>query len=265
MNKKGKRWTQDDIDYLENAWGVYSIKTISKNLKRTVAAVKLKAGRIGLDDARNNYNGITISQLSKALNIHYGILMNWKKKYGFPVKEKVFAESMSVKVIGYEDFWKWAEQHKEMIDFSRMEENILGPEKDWVKVKRNADRIRKLHIPKPHNTPWTKREIGLLKGLIESGCSYPELQRHIQRTEGAIKRKLLDIGIKYRPERLPNHNKYTEKEIQYILQALKEGRSFEEMAETLNRSALGIRGKLERMGYKFKNGVPYKDEKGEVV
>ena len=70
----------------------------------------------------------------------------------------------------------------------------------------------------------------------------------------------MDLGIRYRPERLPNHNKYTHEEVQYILKALREGRSFEEMAEKLNRSALGIRGKLERMGYKFKNGVPYKEE-----
>lgn len=35
----------------------------------------------------------------------------------------------------------------------------------------------------------------------------------------------------------------------------------EEIAAELGngRSALGLRGKAERMGYKFKNGVPYKE------
>lgn len=261
MRRNGKTWTFEEISYLEDNWGKRSTKAIAKKLRRNTNSVRLKAYRSGLGDARFNFDGITMNQLAVALNLHHSTLRNWEEKYDFPVRVKVFTESMKVKVITYQNFWKWAEFNKEMIDFSRTERGFMGSEPDWVETKRSADQIRKMHIPQPHNTPWSKKEIGLLKGLVETGSTYSEIQRHIQRTEGAIKRKLFELGVKYRPDRLPNHKKYTTEELEYIENAMNEGRSFEEMAEKLNRSALGIRGKVERMGYKFRNGVPKKVEK----
>ncbi|MFA1819025.1 hypothetical protein ACDX78_02275 [Virgibacillus oceani] len=48
---RGKKWSQEELDYLEDRWGVVSIKGIANKLGRSVNAVKLKAQRTGLDDA----------------------------------------------------------------------------------------------------------------------------------------------------------------------------------------------------------------------
>ncbi|MCK1996815.1 hypothetical protein MPH47_06165 [Psychrobacillus psychrodurans] len=254
-------WTLEELDYLEDSWGKYSIKSMAKKLGRSIEGVKQKAIKIGLDDARTHYDGITISQLSQAIGIHYSIVMNWVIKYDFPMKTKVFAIEHKVKVVTYKDFWKWAEPNKEMIDFSRFDKGTLGEEPVWAETKRNADKMRKVYIPKSHNTPWSKAEIGRLKSMVANGSySYPDISLHLKRTEGAIKRKLLELDIKYRPERMDNHRKYTQEETTYLIKALEEGRSFEEIAHKLKRSALGVRGKAERMGYSFKNGVPVRKE-----
>lgn len=258
---KARRWSDEDIEYLESSWGAVSIKGIAKKLGRSINAVKLKAQRIGLDDARTHYDGITVSQLSSVLNTDYGTLKNWIKSYSFPAKKKTFAVENKVLVVAYDDFWKWAEDNKHMLDFSRLERLSIGPEPEWVEEKRKADQLTKLHTPKPHNTPWSTGDDARLKWMLQQHrYSYPEIANEVKRTQAAVKRRILDLGLKERPVRLPNNRKYTEKEEKQLVEMLEKGYCFEEISERLDRSAFGVRGKAERMGYKFKNGVPYKSD-----
>ncbi len=255
---RGKKWSEEELEYLEDKWGVVSIKGIAKKLNRSVNAVKLKAQRMGLGDARSHFDGITVSQLSLVLNTHYGILKNWIKLYDFPARKKVFAAENKVLVVTYQDFWKWAKENRHMLDFSRFERLSLGPEPKWVEEKRKADQIKKLHVPKPHNTPWSKDDDEKLKWMLNQfKYTYPEIAEELKRSQAAVKRRILDLGLKQRPIRLPNHIKYSPEEERLLIDLLEKGYCFEEIAVRLNRSALGVRGKAERLGYKFKNGVPY--------
>ena len=54
---------------------------------------------------------------------------------GLPVKEKK-VRRCKFKVVDIEDFWKWAEQNKSLLNFSKMQPYCFGAEPDWVKVKR---------------------------------------------------------------------------------------------------------------------------------
>lgn len=150
----GKGWTQKEVDYLEDSWGVVTLETIARNLGRTKNAIKLKAYRMGLGDPLLHFDGISINQLSKVIKIQYGILMNWIKRYDFPAEQKRFVNN-HYWVITYEDFWNWAKENKNMIDFTRFDRFALGIEPDWVSKQRRIDFIRKEHAPKPHNTPWS--------------------------------------------------------------------------------------------------------------
>lgn len=259
--RKGKRWTEEEVAYLQDKWGSININTIAKNLNRTVLGVKLKAQRLGLGNPLTHIDGITIHQLSESLNTQYSIIKNWIKKYDFPAKRKRLTNKQFVWIVTYEDFWNWAEKHKQMIDFSRIERLSIGPEPEWVEEKRKADQLTKLHVPKPHSTPWSKEEDEKLKWMLRQfKYTYPEIAEELQRTQGAVKRRILDLGLKERPIRLYNHIKYTPDEEKMLVEMLEKGYCFEEIASRLgsHRSALGVRGKAERMGYKFKNGVPYK-------
>lgn len=254
-----RHWTKEEIEFLEERWGSHSIKSIAASLGRSINAVKIKAFRSGLIDARFSYEGITLNQLALAINVDYKNLRHWSKLYGFPVKKKVFAKESRVRVVHYDEFWEWAKENKQMIDFSRMEPNILGPEPEWVKDKRNADLIKKTKIKKSHNHAWSAEEDGILKGMLHAyQYTYPEIAQRLNRSEGAVKRRIRDLGLKSRPVRLNNMVKYTPEEEKLIIQLLDKGYCLEEIASRINKSALGVRGKLERLGYKFKNRVPIK-------
>lgn len=249
--RRGATWTREEVEYLEDRWGVASIKAISKNLGRSINAVKLKAQRIGLGDARYHFDGITLNQLMTALDKSYSSSVSWIKKYGLPVKTKIFANEHRVKVISYSEFWKWAEQHKELLNFSKMEVGILGSEPEWMVEKRRADMMRSQKTKRAEK--WTVREDQLLRQMVsQKGMTYPKLASFFNRSESAIKRRLHDLEIKLRPERLNNHIKYTLEDVRKLIDMAQSGYSYETIAQELGKSALGVRGKLERMGFDFK-------------
>lgn len=264
MNNR-RHWTKEEEIFLEDKWGVVAIDGIARILKRTVSSVKNKSQRIGLGDPLTHIDGITISQLSQVLNKHYGTLKNWIEKYDFPVRRKRVTLEKRVLYVDYNDFWKWAYENKQMLDFARLERLSLGPEPDWVEVKRKADEIRLLHRPQPHNTAWSNNDDNKLKWMLERNrYTYPEISDELKRSEGAIKSRIRDLKLNMKPVRLNNHNGYSAEEVKKIKKMVSKGFCFTEIAKRLdnNRSASGVRGKLERLGYKFKNGVPYK---GEVI
>src|SRR5699024_4637563 len=262
MMRYRRTWTKEEVNYLEDKWGVIAIDSIASNLNRSVSSVQNKSQRIGLGDPLTHIDGITISQLSQVLNKHYGILENWIKKYNFPARQKRVTLEKQVSFVYYNEFWKWADDNKQMLDFARLERLSLGPEPDWVEVKRKADEIKLIHRPQPHNTAWSKSDIENLKFLLKRNkYTYPEISNELKRSEGAIKRKISELNLNMKPVSLNNHNPYSEDEVVKIKKLVNKGYCFTEIARRLNnnRSASGVRGKLERLGYKFKNGVPYKE------
>ncbi len=243
-------WTKDEVDYLQDQWGVTSIKGIATRIGKSVNAVKLKAQRIGLGDPRMSFEGITVNQLAKALNREYSVVKAWIERYNMPVKKKLFCQEARVQVIGYETFWTWAEGHKELLNIAKMEPGTIGPEPGWAKVKRKADQLRSQKTQQ--SVDWTHAEDQRLAQILKTEITYPELALMFNRSEASIKRRIQDLNLKLRPVRLNNFIKYTPNEVEKLLRMAQEGYSYETIGQTLGRSALGIRGKLERMGFDFK-------------
>lgn len=251
-----KKWSPEELEYLENSWGSTSIKGIARKLGRSFNAVKVKAQRIGLSDPREHYDGLTINRLAELLNVDHSIIITWINRNGFPAKYKVFAMSAKVLVVTWKDFWKWAEKNKQAIDFSKVEEGYLGPEPDWLAEKRKADQLRNMRVKK---SPWTKEEEAILKQMLNAfQYTYSDIAKRLHRSEAAVKRRILDLGIKQRPISKGNHIRYTNEEVEQLVSMYAKGYDIDTIAHRLNKSALGVRGKLERMGYRFTNGVPTK-------
>ena len=88
-------------------------------------------------------------------------------RYGLPVKWHVVKKNR-FRVIDIDAFWKWAEDNKSILDFSRFEKYGLGAEPDWVDVKRKAD-YKKLQLHGQHNAAWTKTEDDKLRYMLGKG------------------------------------------------------------------------------------------------
>lgn len=242
-----RAWTDQDIDYLECKWGEVSIPKIAKGLNRTINAIKLKAYRLGL--GRHLYSGeeITFNQLLQAL----GQSQNYSQhkiswiKHGLPVryKQSIVKRYRMVKI---DAFWLWAGKHKNLVDFSRFEENMLGKEPAWVSEKRRAD-IAAAKAFK--TTPWTYGEDQhLVKLLNEYQYGYKEMSERLHRTEGALKRRMVDLGLKQRPLRADNHHPWNKDDVETVKALAGKGYIPELISQHVGCSACAVRGLLERMG-----------------
>lgn len=150
--RKKKQWTEKEEAYLQDKWGTVSIKGLSKALGRSENAIIVRAQRLGCGAHLAGDTRISLNQLMLAIygKNMLGYTSDRLIRYGLPVKWHVVKRSR-FRVIDIDAFWKWAEDNKSILDFSRFEKYGLGAEPDWVDVKRKAD-YKKLQLHGQHKT-----------------------------------------------------------------------------------------------------------------
>lgn len=244
-----KNWTPEEEAYLQDKWGTLSVSTIAKNLGRSIDAVVVRSQRLRLgahlaSDVRISTNQLMIALYqSNSGNASYTLYKLIRE--GLPV-EMHKVKTKSFRVIDIDEFWKWAEDHKEFLDFSKFEEYSLGKEPDWVKVKRKAD-FQKTQQQGEHNEVWTGATDQKLKRMLsQHKYTYRDLSKELNRSEGAIKRRICDLGLKERPVRNKTRM-WTEKEVETLCEMAEKGYSWGQIADKLGRTALSTRGKYERL------------------
>lgn len=247
---QARNWTQEECAILAEEWGLYSIPTIAKHLRRSENAIKEKASRMGLGGHLAASDLVSFNVLIKELGISKsstGSCYSWAlakfKKYGLKIHTHRVQNS-TFKVVDIEEFWEFAEKNRHLFDFSRLEENALGAEPAWVKVKRTEDFKRTFKV-KPHNSKWTEAEDRELLRLLRTyQYTYPEIASKLHRSEGAIQRRVNDLGIKERPLKADNHTIWTDEQLQILGRMMKAGANYETMSEAIGKSAKAIRGKV---------------------
>lgn len=242
-----KNWSKEEIDLLEDKWGSVSIPHIAKTLGRTVHSVKCKAYKIGLGTFIDCGEYVTFNKFIKAIGYSgsYSYLEKRILKLGFPIKYKKSIEKR-YKVVYLNEFWKWVEKHKKDLSFARFEKGMLGEEPSWVEEKRKADLSNPSKLN--HNRKWTKAEDNLLIEKTKS-CryTYKDLARDLNRTENAIKRRLYDLSVPYRPVPLDTHVKWTDEENRKMFELHEKGYDTFAIAQILNKTHLSISDRLKKV------------------
>ncbi|HBC2592969.1 TPA: helix-turn-helix domain-containing protein [Enterococcus faecalis] len=251
--KVRRAWTFDEIEFLKENYGSGSttIETLVRELERTPASIKNKVARLKLGRWYYNVDAITLNELAIAMNVTHQTLARWSKLYDFPVSSKRFKKSHYY-FVRLDKFWKWAETHKNIVQWNKLEKHLLGAEPEWVDEMRTS-KIRSTDLS-TKKKKWSKDEIEKLRWMLNQyKFTYPEICQELGRSHGAVKRKIHDLGIKQRPVYLPNTKKYSTEEVNEILRLYEKGYSFKQISTKLGRSEAGVRGKIERMGYTFTN------------
>ncbi len=241
----GKKWTKEEEEQLQEEWGLYSVDTIAKRLGRTRNAILVRVARLGLGSHLENSTLISFNVLLKELGYTGGYEEQLRKFTAAGLKiHKQRVKDCSFRMVDIDEFWEFAEKNRHLLDFARLEENALGAEPAWVKVKRTEDYKRKCAV-KPHNTKWTDAEDRELIRLLRTyRYTYPEISQRLRRTEGAIQRRVTDLGLKERPLKADNHNLWTDEQICTLCRMIKDGSNYESMSLAIGKSAKAIRGKV---------------------
>ena len=240
-----RSWTKEEEAYLQDFWGVKSLESIERKLDRTINSVRSKGQKLGLGPQISQCECITLNQLVNALG-YSGSYSWWVTKYiknGLPVSYRKDLSKIS-RMVDIEDFWDWAEKHQSIVNFAHFEKNSLGVEPNWVDAKRRRDQTNPSRAS--HNRCWTKKDDALLTAKLKLfKYSYTELAREFNRTEGAIKRRIHDLKIPYRPIGRNNHVKWTEEENEKMMELYYQGYDSYHIAKELNKTELSISDRIK--------------------
>lgn len=242
-----RNWTKEEVQYLTDNYGEKSYQTLSRKLNRSIKAIEIKARRLKLGSFLECGDYITWNQFQGAIGNSTGCgykTKSWIQDRNFPIHSKKVRNN-SFRIVYIHEFWKWAKDNQDLLDFSKMEENILGVEPDWAKEKRKRDFEKRQKIKQ---TPWTKDEDERLKYLLKKQkYTYMELSRMMMRTTGAIQRRCCDLNILDRPVKAENSRKWTESEEEILIELVTKGYEYELISEKIQKSSKAIRGKIGRM------------------
>ena len=244
----GPKWTKEEVEYLSEKWGTVSIGHIAKKLNRSENAVILKKQRMKLGAFLESGDYITWNQLLIALGL--GLcgggykMISWVENRDFPLHTRR-VKSNSFKIVYLDEFWEWAERNQVFLDFSNFETHALGEEPDWVAEKRRQDKLGQRQFKM---TPWTKTEDDKLVRMVKKQqYGFRELSLMLQRTEGAIQRRLTELRIKDRPVKADNTIKWTDQEFELLGQLIAAGKRYEQISEAIGKSVKAIRGRVYQM------------------
>ena len=246
-----RNWTKEEIEYLESAWGRISIPKIAKALNRSVDSVIVKKNRMKLGawtEGTGEY--ITVNQLCKLLGKSNA--SSWtKEKFvrdGLNIKmRRIGSKKNKFAMVKISDFWEWAENNQDKVNFLKLEPNTFGDEPEWVEQKRKNDQIRRIHF-NPKSVRWTRNEEERLVEYCKQGkYTYYELTQIFHRTSASISRKLNDLKTPYRPIPCDNHIRWTAEEENLLITEMIKGTGSEVVAKMLQRSDKTVKTKLKRM------------------
>jgi hypothetical protein len=103
----GKRWTKDDLEYLQENIGNKSYKLIAKHLGRTLDALKVKANRLGLFGLSDDY--VKAPELARILGVNANKIQRWIRKYGLPAIFITTTSKAKFWHIIMDQLWGWLE------------------------------------------------------------------------------------------------------------------------------------------------------------
>ena len=169
-------WTKEEETLLSDLWGTESLETIAKKLNRTVSSIKNKAFLLGLGSFKeNNYNGLTIKEISDLFNVNIDIVsVSW---IGLGLKYKVqkISKAKSYRYVEIKDLYEFLEANQNIWDSRNLEKNILGYEPEWLKQKRKLDKEQNPNIEQLN---LTKQQLILARKF------FLELQEEKKESEG---------------------------------------------------------------------------------
>lgn len=171
-------WTPEEEQYLEKWYEKRGVPFLAKKLKRTEDSVKRKAQSMGM----NAYvlEKLYVRTVAKCFDCDSSVINRWISKYNLPYSQVIRGQT-TCKLIGQEQFWKWAEEHKDLIPWSKYEIGTILPEPDWVR------QIIRQYSYKNNRKAITDYDILSVVSLRRRGYTFPQISKELGRTLDSVK------------------------------------------------------------------------------
>lgn len=190
-----KKFTPEEEQYIEQYFGSMSAESIGAKLGISAKSVVNKAYKMGFTSIIGSSGRVTANTLASLVGHDFKVVKRWVDNHGLPHIRRSLNVLSSCKhiLIDPEEFWEWAEQNKERIDFLRIEKNTIVPEPKWVEEERK----NLIRNPRKKRKVWTQQEeVRLWNMFYTSGMKQKDIARKFNVTTTAIERKLKKLRDK---------------------------------------------------------------------
>ena len=167
-----REWTKEEELYLEKKYLKQPVEKTAKKLKRSISSVKHKAAKMGLNHYTDGFNAKT---LARCFDSDVSVVIRWINKFDLHCR-KIKCSNQTRYIIDAEEFWQWAEQHKDIVNWSKYEMMSLPPEPKWL-----DDTIKNCSKMKSRQK-YTEYEIITVKNLLHKGLTYRDIAEQIGRS-----------------------------------------------------------------------------------
>ncbi|MGM0876484.1 MAG: DNA-binding protein [Bacillota bacterium] len=177
-----RNWTEEEIDFLKDNVGKMKIETISKKLNRSEPSIQNKLKRLGISNTKAQTGYLTTYELANLVQKDATSIRGWITRHGLKSTKKITHSLRQFHFIHPEDFWKWASDNREKVDFSKIEPQTIIPEPSWV------DKERKKENPTSYKI-WSIKEEKQLQMMLTEGYSMREVAGKLDRSIISVQRK----------------------------------------------------------------------------
>lgn len=203
VTTKVNRWTEKEEEFLKEKWGITTVDTIAKNIKRSRNSVLLKAYQISLRD-QVNANGLyfTPTEISEILNINIRTLYTWMNnglinykrfRVGKKIKYQISVDNFCEFIENNQNKWNANEADIDLIrsyyvSYALLDEGNLAFKEEstrWLEEKVNRDKHEFRKLMKP----WTTKEEQELINMVRDGFTNQEICSRLGRTIASTKTK----------------------------------------------------------------------------
>jgi hypothetical protein len=194
-----KKWTEDEEEQLVDRLGSANIPRISKGLGRSTESVIRKLERLGCYDKAAETGSFRTYEFANILSIDPTTIIRWIKKEGMPAKQFYRKGKLDKQNHYYyifsDDFWKWANNNPDLINFKKIHRGILIPEPEWLEdAIKNEKKLIK------NQSYWTTGEDKIVWDLFyQKGMTQDQIGDHVGRTRRAVQKRLATIRKQRNP------------------------------------------------------------------
>lgn len=183
-------YSEEEIIFIQESAGSATLDFIANRLGRTKSGVKSKMIELGCFDFHMEAGTYSANALSELIGVSYETVRRWILTKGLPAKKKGREYNVDEKFQSYHieipRFWKWAEQNKNLIEFNKIEPDILPPEPEWVEKERR----KQFYKPAKQKIWTTEEDRTLLDLYYKQGMKQRLIAEKLGRTQGSIEKRL---------------------------------------------------------------------------
>ena len=180
-----REWTAEEEKYMNKYYLRQPTKRTAKALDRSIESVRKKAIQMGINSYYDGY--LSAHVLAECFSTNTQVVKRWVEKFNLPAIKVKEAKRIRLQ-IDPEKFWKWANSHRDVINWSGYDLCSILPEPRWVEFEQARYKTKR------HCCNFTENEVVQIKHMLHRGMAYKEIAAALGRTERSIETKVRKIA-----------------------------------------------------------------------